>query len=254
MSYFPGKDFNLAVRLGQVAGISAKSVFGHNEIVGTTKVTVSPTFTTGSISQSDLAATPATVDVASTSANDTHTTGTGARTVELKGLDASGNLQTETISITGQTEVTSANTYSAVHSLTTLTAGSSAGNEGVLWCGNGTFTAGVPATPYLSADIGTNMSHTGYYVVPTGKTLIGTHMILNVSSTTKDVEFYLETSTDGVLWITGEIFGITDGATAAFPLLSWPDAVAGTHIRLQCRSSAVTTDVTMELDGYLVDD
>ena len=254
MSYFPGTDFNVAVRKGDVAGYASEAIFAHNEVVGTTKVTVSPTLTSVNISQSDLDTTPATVQVASTSANDVDTTGTGARTVRLAGLNASGAAQSETIALNGQTAVTSTNTYSAVFELAVLTAGSTGSNEGVLWCGNGTFTAGDPATKYLSSDIGTNKTHTGYYVVPAGKTFIGTHLIANVSSTTKDVEFYIETSLDGVLWITGGIFGVTDGGTIDTPILSQPNFAAGTHIRLQAKASGATTDVTVVLDGYLIDD
>ena len=139
MSYIGTKDYNLEVLRGNVAGHSMVSINCEIETLTTTRITISPNLTTELIDQSGLHATSATVDVASDDANDT-SAGTGLRTLTLIGLDDSGVAQTETITTSGQTEVTSANTYSAIHGWRGLTYGSGNTSAGNIYIGNGTFT------------------------------------------------------------------------------------------------------------------
>ena len=254
MSYFPGNDWDIEVRKGNVPKHSVVSIIGHAETVGTQKITITPELSTGDIDQSDLTTTAATVDVASTSANDVDTTGTGLRTLLLMGLSGAGVPQSETIALNGQTEVTSVNTYSAVLGFRGLTAGTTNSNEGVIWVGNGVFTAGLPATKYFSGDIEFNKGHTAYYVVPAATTFLGTKFIANLSSTNKDVEFFIETSVDGIFWVTEVAFGMTSGATMESIIRAMPPFAAGTHIRIRAESTTATTDITVILDGYLLAD
>ena len=162
-------DFNLEVKRGNVAGHAAFVINGHDSDLTTTQTTVFPTATTTNIDQSGIAATPSVVKVASDNANDT-SAGTGARTVTITGLDSSGNAQTEVVSLSGTTEVTSSNTFSAINGMRVATVGSGQKNEGDIYCGTGTFTAGVPSTVYYAMDPGTNKASSAYYVVPAGKT------------------------------------------------------------------------------------
>ena len=136
-------DYNMEVLKGNVPGSTMVSILGHDEALTTTRTTVHPTATTLNIEQSGIHATPALVKVASTSGNDI-SAGSGAITVLLIGLDASGNAQSETIALNGQAEVTSANTYCSISKLRVLTTGATNWNEGSLWVGTGTFTGGIP--------------------------------------------------------------------------------------------------------------
>ena len=106
-----------------------------------------------------------TVTVSSASANDT-AAGTGARTVLLSGLDANWNLQSETITLNGQTGVTSANSYIFVNTLQVITSGSGGTNAGIIYIGTGTITAGVPATKYVAILAGYGISRSGFFAVP----------------------------------------------------------------------------------------
>ena len=245
-------DYNLDVLRGLIAGHSMVLIEGHDEALTTTRTTVTPTATTTNIDQSGLDTTPATVDVASTSANDT-SAGSGVRTVTLSGLDSSGVAQSEIITLNGQTEVTSANTYSAVLGLRSVTWGATTWNEGTLWAGNGTFTSGVPATKYFAMGIRQNKGLTAYYVVPAGKTLYVRDATLMISTTNKDVDFFLEQSSNGINWFTEIVFGVEPGDFQD-EIRALPGIIAGQHIRIEAKSSASGTDATVILEGELVDD
>lgn len=247
-------EHNLDVLMGIVDGHTMVSINGHDSSIGTTRVTVAPSLASGNIDQSSLATTAATVDVASTDANDT-SAGTGLQTLLLEGLDADGVAASETITLSGQTEVTSSNTYSAVTGWRGLTAGSGAKNAGVIWVGAGTFTSGVPATKFFAGDAGFNKGLTAYYVVPTGKVLYLRSFAATIASSTKDVEFFIECSTDGVFWITEDAFGIESGAVfPSAPIRALPGLTAGMHVRVEAESSGASTIVSAILDCELVDD
>lgn len=243
-------DFNLEVLRGNVSGHAMVSIFGHDEDLDSTKTTVAPSLSTTNIDQSALAGT---VDVASTDANDT-SDGSGLRTVLLTGLDASGIIQTETIIMNGQTEVTSANSYSAVNGLKAITVGAGNVNAGTLWAGNGTFTAGVPATRYFSMNPLFNKALTAYYVIPAAKTLFFRQLVLTVATANKDVDFFIEKSSDGSVWFTEAVFGMESGDFQS-NIIDMPGLVAGTHVRIEGQSAAAGgVDCTAILSCQLVDD
>lgn len=255
MSYFPSRDYNVEVRAGNVPGHAMVSIVGHDGAISTTRVTVSPNLITNNIDQSAITTTPATVGVASTDNTADAVAGTGLLTLLLIGLDSSGNAQTETITMTGQTAAISANTYSAITGWRALTTGTGNANAGTIWVGTGTFTAGVPAVRLFAGDIGFNKGMTAYYVVPLAKTLYLTAFTATIASSTKDVEFFVETSADGAQWITENAFGLESGAVfPAAKIRASPGLVAGTHVRIEALSSAASTDVTAILAGELIDD
>lgn len=254
MAYSPFSDYNIEVRLGNVAGRSMVDISGHNEDLGTTRTTVAPTLDTLDIDQSDLDTTPVTVDVASTeNTQDVDTTGTGLRSLTLIGLDSAGDAQSETILMNGNTEVVSSNTYSAILGWEGLTWGATGYNEGVIWVGNGTFTAGVPATKYFSGDIRHNNGLSAYYVVPNAKTLYLQQIVVNATTAAAAVEVFVETGPDGAIWFTKDIFGFDAGGVITVPIIGMAGLVAGTHVRLQGVASAASTDTTAILSGMLVD-
>ena len=252
MSYIANRDYNLEVLLGNVPGHAMGSIRGHDSVLDTTRVTLAPTTTTVDINQSTIHATPATVDVASTSTND-DAGGSGLLTVLLIGLDSSGDAQTETITMDGTTAVTSSNTYSAINGLRSISWGATTWNEGDIWVGTGTFTAGVPAVHMFAMGIRQNVGLTAYYTVPNAKRLVIRQLLFAVGTTNKDVEFFIEQSANGTNWFTeielpfepGELTSDVIGI-AALP--------AGQHIRLEAISSASGTQATGVLGFELVDD
>ena len=107
--------------------------------------------------------------VSSSSTADT-SAGTGARTVEVSGLDANYDEISETVILNGQTAVNTTNEYLRINRAKVLTAGSGEQNAGVIYAGTGTVTTGVPANVYLSIAIGDNQTLMALWTVPKGYT------------------------------------------------------------------------------------
>jgi hypothetical protein len=103
-------------------------------------------------------------DIASDDVNDT-AAGSGAMTVLVEGLDASGVEQSETITMSGLLAVATTNTYSMVHRLTVATAGSGGANAGTI-----SATAQTDSTITAQIAPGNNRSQMAIYKVPASKT------------------------------------------------------------------------------------
>lgn len=158
------EPFELQVARGLVAGHRAVTVFGYNFDVDTTEATVWPY--TGKIAHPTSAVQ---LSVSSSSASDT-AAGVGARTVLLNGLDGGYNEISETITLTGQTSVTTVRSYLRITSARVMTAGSSSGAVGDIYFGTGVVTAGVPATVYNLIKYDYNTTITAHYTIPAGYT------------------------------------------------------------------------------------
>lgn len=158
------EPFELQVARGQISWHRSIVVFGYNADVDTSVETVWP--------HGGILGFPSTaiqLSVSSSSANDT-ANGTGARTVYLEGLDANHNTITETVTLNGQTAVTTTKSYLHINNCYVLTAGSGDSAAGTIYFGTGTVTAGVPATVYDVIQFDYNSRITGSYTVPAGYT------------------------------------------------------------------------------------
>ncbi len=163
MTYITNKDYLIEVGYGNVAGTQVIQQFGRNPDTDTATtpedvwppggVWVPPT--TGRIH-----------DVVSDSASDT-SAGTGAQTVLVKGLDASGNEQQETVTMNGVTNVPTSGTYTMIYAFTVATAGSGESNAGII-----TATAQTDATVTAHMAVGVNRASQAIYQIPTGKTAL----------------------------------------------------------------------------------
>jgi hypothetical protein len=252
----PWGDYNLEVLRGNIPGHTMVNIRGHDETVTSGGPSgLSPGFGTNDyvFDQSAIFATPAVVEVASTDDTKDDIGNVGALTARVVGLDASGNAQTDDVILTGQTEVPTVKLFSAVFQLTVLTTGSENGNSGTLWVGTGTFTAGVPAVRMLSMQAGHNISHSAYYVVPTGKTFYPRQLIATIGGSQKDVEVQIRTSTDGSQWYTQGTFGLEAGDFTT-PIIALPGLVTGTHVSLwTIGPAAQTADISGIIAGELID-
>lgn len=248
MAYSPSTEWVNEVRLGNISGFSVVQMQGYAEGLSTTEQTIWGNSSSVSTALIDSAST---VKVASLNSTDTNTAGTGARTVDLIGLDASGNVQNETITMNGTTEVTSSNTYSAVNSMQVLTAGSSKKNDGDIWCGNGTFTAGIPDTKYHWMKAGNSRSKTACYTVPTGKKLwlYAPRMMLNDTTKSADIICYCY---DGSLYNVLEYYNLSRGHSGirSYAMSSLP---AGTMIYLNSFVNTGTSGLSVVFDFVLED-
>ena len=105
--------------------------------------------------------------IASSNINDT-VLGTGARVVVVVGNDAEGNEQSETINLNGQTPVVSTLTWSIIYRMYVDKVGTGGTTAGTIYCGLGTFTAGVPTTQLAIIRNGNNQTQMCIFSVPKG--------------------------------------------------------------------------------------
>jgi hypothetical protein len=106
----------------------------------------------------------------SSSSTDDAEAGTGARTVQVYGLDADYNEITETVILNGQTAVNTTNLYLRVFRAFVATAGSGENAAGTIYIGTGTVTTGVPATIYAEIPVGVNQTLMAVWTVPANHT------------------------------------------------------------------------------------
>jgi hypothetical protein len=158
------EPFELQVARGQITGHRSVTIFGYNPDVDTARVTVWPY--TGII---PLPAAALQMKVSSSDANDT-ANGTGARTVFVAGLDANHNEISEIVTLNGQTAVLTTQSFLHINNAYVATAGSGLSAAGDIYFGDGTVTAGVPATVYDLIKYDYNQRITGSYTIPAGYT------------------------------------------------------------------------------------
>lgn len=163
-----------AAAVGHVQGATVGHKFGFSGAAGTTKETI---WDQGGLYSYLSAATI--LKLSSSDANDT-AAGTGARTVHIYGLDGNYDEIDEVLPLNGQTAVNTAESYLRVYRMIVETAGSTGENEGDIYLGNGTVTAGVPADKYAKVLIGNNQTLMALYTVPRGKTLLIPRWYANV--------------------------------------------------------------------------
>lgn len=159
------EDFGLQVARGQVEQHTVRHIFGFNpDIDAVAEETI---WTPGGIyTSSDTAIT---MTVSSSSASD-NAAGTGARTVQIVGINGDGSEVSEIVTLNGQTAVSTTKTYTDIQSIMVVTAGSGGSNAGAIYVGSGTVTSGVPATVYGEVALGENQSLSGHIRIPSGYT------------------------------------------------------------------------------------
>ena len=158
------EPFDLQVARGQITGHKTLFKFGNNSDINGSLETI---WSHGGLYVYPTSAIQ--MKVSSSSADDA-ALGTGARTVSVQGLDQNYNEVAETITLTGQTEVLTTNTFIRVFRAFVITAGSTNTAQGTIYVGTGTVTAGVPATVYTEIALGENQTTMAVWTVPAGYT------------------------------------------------------------------------------------
>ncbi len=173
-------DFIFEVVRGNVPGHSLISIPSYNSNIGTTQEDIweysGTTFTYFSSA--------ATLKISSTSSSDDSPSGTGARTVQITGLDSNYNEITETITMNGQSAVTTTQSFLRLNRALVVTAGSTGSNVGTIYIYNSSSstTGGVPNTTSAIQTIidpdKANISFNSHYTVPAGKTAYACHLAI----------------------------------------------------------------------------
>ncbi len=160
------EPFELQVARGQIPGHYGLFKFGNNTTVGNSLETI---WAEGGLYSYLTAATV--LKVSSSSTDDT-SAGTGARTVQLYGLDGDYNEINELVTLNGQTVVNTTQSFLRINRMVVRSAGSGGANAGIIYAGTGTVTTGVPANVYASVNgvTGSNQSLMALWTVPAGYT------------------------------------------------------------------------------------
>ena len=156
---------DLAISRGHTLGYRTLYKFGYNPDVNGDEETVWEQG--GDYPWLDSAVT---MFVSSTSVNDT-SGGSGANTILIQGLDENYVEIEETVTLNGQTQVTTQLSYLRVYRAFVTLAGSSGTSGGIIYIGSSGATGGVPnGTVYANLSIG-NQTQIAAYTVPAGHTL-----------------------------------------------------------------------------------
>lgn len=122
-SMYLSPEHFIQISAGRVKDTSHINKFGYNTAVGTSYETVTD------LGTNNLPTSAAVVSIVSASTADT-SAGTGARTVEIQGLDANYVEQTETVTMNGQSAVTTTATFIRVFRMRVTSAGTGETNAG----------------------------------------------------------------------------------------------------------------------------
>ena len=154
------EPFNLQVAREQIFNHKTIFKFGFNPDIDNTLETV---WAQGGLYSYLESATV--LKVSSSSTADT-SAGTGARTVELFGLDTNYDEINETVTLNGQNAVNTTKEYLRINRMIVRSAGTGSQNAGVIYAGTGTVTTGVPANKYATIAIGDNQTLMSLWTVP----------------------------------------------------------------------------------------
>ncbi len=240
------EPFELQVAEEQIPWHKNIYKFGQNAVVGNSVETI---WQQGGLYSYPPSAT--TMTVSSSDTNDT-SAGTGARTVQIAGLDGDYNEISETITLNGQTAVTTSNSFLRVNRGLVLTAGSGGANAGIIYVGTGTVTLGVPANVYTTINgDGTNQSLQAFWTVPANynayiyQTNISTG---NSSNTPAVLKTLLVARPQGGVFNTKEIIVLTDGnhlQNYSFPITLTEKT--DIEFRAESSSGSVSFDVSASM-------
>jgi len=196
MSYNPSQNFLIEVAKGNIAGHSLVNKFGFNDSVGSTLQPV----TDGAVYQTPTTA--QSLEVVSSSANDT-SAGSGARTLEIQGLDASFAAQTVTVSMNGTAAVAVTGTWMRVFRMRVLTSGTyatqSVGSHAGTLTLRGASAGATWATIGLTASsFPVGQTEIGCYTIPSGYTgyLLSKHISIESTKVPNILWFRRENADD----------------------------------------------------------
>ena len=247
MSYVPPEKsygmqdrFDLAVAAGLVVGAESITQFGVNEAAPlNTKIDL---WDVGGIYTFLTAA--ETLQLVSTDADD-NSAGTGARTVQIYGLDTNYDEIDEVVTLNGTTPVLTANQYLRCNRMIIRTAGSSEGAEGTIT----TETAG--GTIQAQVNNGFNQSLMAIWTVPAGKVLIIKYTEASIGKN-KEGLFELKVRPFGEVFQTKKVLKIYEKKSAT--RREFGGIIdEKSDIKLQVTSDTANAFVEGEFEGIILD-
>ena len=233
-----GGDIYLSISRGLVPGITSAAAAASTDIWAAGTSFVQP-------------ATAAICNVSSTSVSDT-SAGSGAQTVTISGIGSDYSTVTETVSLNGNTNVPTVNTYWHINRAFVASAGSGGTQVGTI-----TIISAAAGTPTLGTlAIGANQTQSTIYMVPLGYTAYITFINVATQSSningTCDIAMYAKPF-GGVFRVQSD-FLFREGSTTSYTrdfrgFLSYAEK---SIIKFRCVAASHATDVAIDYDIFLV--
>jgi hypothetical protein len=170
------------------------------------------------------------------------------------GLDASGELQEESVTMDGTNNVATANTYTNIHRMYVLTAGSGGENAGTI-----TATADTDSTVTAQINAGNNQTLMAIYQVPSDKTAYLLRWYVGLSlggGASGNADMVLLAKPTGAVYQTKRFVGVMGAASSSFTetLAAPPSFAASTILKIQANEVSVSNmDIFAGFDLLLVD-
>jgi len=233
--------FKRAVALGRVTGWRALRKFGRNDDVDGTEEMWE--YGTSRV----LPVTAATLSVVSSSSQDTNTTGTGAWTITVEGLDADYEELTETITMNGTSPVSSTGVFFRVNRAYVLTGGTGDTNVG-----NIDISINAAEQAFIEADEG--QTHQTHYTVPAGHTVLVTGLTVVTGTLGGSSSLVVESQIKllGGMWRAISAVDLTDGQTYQSRNTIGTVIPEKTEIRQKLILSGANGNVAGIFNGYLI--
>ena len=226
---------------GNIPDHSAVRRFGHNHNVGTSWETVYATSNLKTYLTSAERLQIVSDDVADDS------TGTGARTLTVVGLDTNYDALTETITMNGTTNVLTDASFLRVECITVATAGSLGYNKGTITISNN-----ADDTVLEQIAETTNQSLCACYTVPNGKTCYVTQSMATESSS-KGSNFSFWVRPFGGLWAIQREITLLD-SSLVLPMTIPMKIPAKADIEIRAKGILAGANVTAGFEGWVEDD
>lgn len=218
--------------------------FGFNPDVGTTEESI---WDLGGIY--DYLSSAQTLTISSDDANDT-SAGTGARTVTIFGYDSNFAAIKESVTLNGQTPVSTSGEFIRVFRMVVNSAGSGGENAGKIYAGTGTVTAGVPANPYAAITEGRNQTLMCVWTVPGNKNAYMTSVFVSSqNSSNATVQIRLVARPENEVFQTKYEFIVTQAGGPIWAPFNIPNKFTSkTDIEIRAISSVGASDVSAALE------
>jgi len=242
---------------GEVSGATTVNKFGSNFAISNASETIWPE---GGVYIHPSSATSMTVS--SASGNDVLTSGSGAWTVTVEGLDSNYNEVSQTANLNGTSGVTLSTNLIRINHLFIATANqttpSTAGNAGIVYVGSGSLSSGKPTNVFGLIEALANRSQMAFYTVPADKTAyLYNVQISSGGKAAKDIIVDFLARPDGGTLEKVLTFSIADtGQDIERSLRSAPKKMTEkTDIETRAIASASgSSDISVDFDLILVDD